>query len=66
MECVSDIVKCVLPSMPIPVTAGPLFHRIHAQCDHISETYFAGFDLGERSWGMWSPFSNFFPMGHGP
>ena len=54
MECVSDIVKCVLPSVAILATADHLpFHRIHAQFDHISETYFAGFDfdLGERELG---------------
>lgn len=33
--------------------ADPPFHRIHAQFDHIGETYFAGFDfdLGERELG---------------
>ena len=53
MECVSDIVKCVLSSVQIPATVDPPFHRIHAQFDHISETYFAGFDfdLGERELG---------------
>jgi len=40
MECVNDVVKWVFS----PVSAEPLFHRIHAQFDHISETYFAGFD----------------------
>jgi dynactin 1 len=53
MECVSDVVKCVLPRVPISATADLPFHRIHAQFDHISETYFAGFDfdLGERELG---------------
>ena len=54
MECVSDVVKCIFLSMSISVMADPLFRRIHAQFDHISETYFAGFDfnLGGGSWGM--------------
>jgi len=53
MECVSDIVKCVLQSISISATADLSFHRIHAQFDHIGETYFAGFDfdLGERELG---------------
>ena len=54
MECVNDIVKCVLPSVVISAAADLLFqYRIHAQFDHISETYFSGFDfdLGERELG---------------
>jgi len=53
MECVNDVVKCVFLPVSISVTADPLFRRIHAQFDHISETYFAGFDfdLGERELG---------------
>jgi len=53
MECVSDVVKYVIPSVPISGTADSPFDRIHAQFDHISETYFAGFDfdLGERELG---------------
>jgi dynactin 1 len=53
MECVSDIVKCVFPSVPHSDTTNSPFPRIHAQFDHISETYFAGFDfdLGERELG---------------
>ena len=37
----------------ILATADLSLHRIHAQFDHISETYFAGFDfdLGERELG---------------
>jgi len=35
------------------VTTDPSLHRVHAQFDHISETYFVGFDfdLGERELG---------------
>jgi dynactin 1 len=53
MECVNDVVKCVLLSVPISTSTDPLLHRIHAQFDHISETYFSGFDfdLGERELG---------------
>ena len=53
MECVNDVVKCVLPSIPISPSTDPPLHRIHAQFDHISETYFSGFDfdLGERELG---------------
>ena len=53
MECVSDIVKCVsLPAVDL-AAAKLSFRRIHAQFDHIGETYFAGFDfdLGERELG---------------
>ena len=50
MECVSDVVKWVLSPVVILTTADVSLHRIHAQFDRISETYFAGFDfdLGER------------------
>ena len=53
MECVNDVAKCVFSSVPILVTADPQIYRIHAQFDHIGETYFAGFDfdLGERELG---------------
>lgn len=53
MECVNDVVKCVLLSGPNYDAADSKFHRIHAQFDHISETYFSGFefDLGERELG---------------
>lgn len=53
MECVSDIVKWVLSPAVILATADLSLDRIHAQFDHISETYFAGFefDLGERELG---------------
>ena len=53
MECVSDVVKWVLSPVVILATADPSLDRIHAQFDHISETYFAGFefDLGERELG---------------
>lgn len=54
MECVSDVVKCVRPPVVIPATADPpLYRRIHAQLDHVSETCFArfDFDLGERELG---------------
>ena len=53
MECVNDVVKCVLPSIPISPSTDPPLHRVHAQFDHISETYFSGFDfdLGERELG---------------
>ena len=53
MECVNDVVKCVLISIRNRGMANFIFHRIHAQFDHISETYFAGFDfdLGERELG---------------
>lgn len=53
MECVSDIVKYVLPFESNGGTTDSLLRRIHAQFDHISETYLAGFDfdLGERELG---------------
>ena len=49
----SDIAKYVLPLVPVPIAADQLVRGIHAQFDHISETYFAGFDfdLGERELG---------------
>ena len=53
MECVNDVVKCVLSPAIALATANLSLHRIHAQFDHISETYFVGFDfdLGERELG---------------
>jgi len=54
MECVNDVVKCVLPSEAISAATDLLFLcRIHAQFDHVSETYFSrfDFDLGERELG---------------
>ena len=52
-ECVGDVFKYVLPSVPASVTADPHICRILAQSDLISETYFAGFDLdlGGGNWG---------------
>lgn len=53
MECVSDVVKYVLPYVPDYGATDSLLHRIHAQFDHIGETYLSGldFDLGERELG---------------
>jgi hypothetical protein len=38
MECVNDVVKCALLSVPISTSTDPLLHRIHAQFDNIGET----------------------------
>jgi dynactin 1 len=53
MECMSDVVKCVLSPMVISTPVDLSLDRIHAQFDHICETYFAGFDFdqGEKELG---------------
>ena len=59
MECVSDIVKCVLV-LPEPSHLLTTIFRIQSQFDHLAETYFSGFDtdLAEQELGYVTAFDH--------